>query len=108
MQKPVGGRSAPNACSLFKGEGVYSPSTVVQQKLGLPKLLFQKLTTLIAGRVKRMEHERYAFILIADEKYWSMLCERNRASSGTFVRKSKVAPKAAQKLLFYVKKPVMQ
>jgi predicted transcriptional regulator len=57
-----------------------------------------------------MEHERYAFILIADEKYWNMLCERNRASSGTyaFVRKSKVAPKTAQKLLFYVKKPVMQ
>ena len=57
-----------------------------------------------------MTHERYAFILIADEKYWNMLCERNRASSGTyaFVRKSKVAPKAAQKLLFYVKKPVMQ
>ena len=57
-----------------------------------------------------MKHERYAFILIADEKYWKLLCERNRASSGTysFVRRSKVAPKAAQKLLFYVKKPVMQ
>jgi predicted transcriptional regulator len=76
----------------------------------LPKLLFQELTILIAGRVKRMKHERYAFILIADEKYWNMLCERNRASSGTysFVRKNKVAPKNAQKLLFYVKKPVMQ
>jgi predicted transcriptional regulator len=57
-----------------------------------------------------MEHERYAFILIADEKYWSKLCERNKTSSGThaFVRRSKVAPKAAQKLLFYVKKPAMQ
>jgi predicted transcriptional regulator len=76
----------------------------------LPKLLFQELTILIAGRVERMKTERYAFILIADEKYWNMLCERNRASSGTyaFVRKSKVAPKSAQKLLFYVKKPVMQ
>ena len=65
---------------------------------------------MIAGRVERMKHERYAFILIADEKYWNLLCERNRASSGTysFVRRSKVAPKAAQKLLFYVKKPVMQ
>jgi hypothetical protein len=76
----------------------------------LPKLLFQELTILIAGRVERMKRERYAFILIVDEKYWNMLCERNRASSGTysFVRKSKVAPKSAQKLLFYVKKPVMQ
>jgi predicted transcriptional regulator len=57
-----------------------------------------------------MKPERYAFILIADKKYWNKLCERNRASSGThaFVRKSKVAPKTAQKLLFYVKKPVMQ
>ena len=57
-----------------------------------------------------MNRERYAFILIADEKYWNRLRERNKASSGihTFVRKSKVAPKTAQKLLFYVKKPVMQ
>jgi predicted transcriptional regulator len=57
-----------------------------------------------------MKNERYAFILIADEKFWNLLCERNRVSSGTFafVRRSKVAPKSAQKLLFYVKKPVMQ
>jgi predicted transcriptional regulator len=57
-----------------------------------------------------MKRERYAFILIADEKYWNRLRERNKASSGihVFVRKSKVAPKTAQKLLFYVKKPVMR
>ena len=57
-----------------------------------------------------MKPERYAFILIADKKYWNKLLKRNKASSGThaFVRKSKVAPKSAQKLLFYVKKPVMQ
>jgi predicted transcriptional regulator len=57
-----------------------------------------------------MKPERYAFILVADKKYWNKLRERNKASSGThaFVRKSKVAPKTAQKLLFYVKKPVMQ
>jgi predicted transcriptional regulator len=57
-----------------------------------------------------MKRERYAFILIADEKYWNRLRERNKASSGThaIVRKSKVTPKTAQKLLFYVKKPVMQ
>lgn len=57
-----------------------------------------------------MKRERYAFILVADEKYWNKLCERNKVSRGihTFVRKSQVAPKNAQKLLFYVKKPVMQ
>ena len=57
-----------------------------------------------------MKSERYAFVLIADEKYWNLLCLRNRASGGTyaFVRRSKVAPKSARKLLFYVKKPVMQ
>ena len=76
----------------------------------MPKMLFQELNILSSGRVKRMKTERYAFILIADEKYWNKLCERNKTSSGihVFVRKSKVAPKNAQKLLFYVKKPVMQ
>lgn len=57
-----------------------------------------------------MKSERYAFILIADEKYWRRLCERNKASGEThaFVRKNKVGPTNAQKLLFYVKRPVMQ
>jgi predicted transcriptional regulator len=56
-----------------------------------------------------MKRERYAFILVADKKYWNKLRERNKASGGThaFVRKNQVAPKTAQKL-FYVKKPVMQ
>jgi predicted transcriptional regulator len=57
-----------------------------------------------------MKRERYAFILVADKKYWNKLRERNKASGEThaFVRKNQVAPKTAQKLLFYVKKPVMQ
>jgi predicted transcriptional regulator len=57
-----------------------------------------------------MKRERYAFILIADEKYWNRLRERNKANRGihAFVRKNQVGPKNAQKLLFYVKKPVMQ
>ena len=57
-----------------------------------------------------MKRDRYAFILIADKKYWNKLLERNRVSGGThaFVLKNQVAPKTAQKLLFYVKKPVMQ
>ena len=57
-----------------------------------------------------MKPERYAFILVADKKYWNKLRERNKVNSGThaFVRKNQVAPKTAQKLLFYVKKPVSQ
>ena len=57
-----------------------------------------------------MKRERYAFILIADEKYWNRLRERNKANRGihAFVRKNQVGPKNAQRLLFYVKKPVMQ
>ncbi len=57
-----------------------------------------------------MENKRYAFVLVADEKYWRRL--RERSSTGrevhVFVRKNQVGPRAAQKLLFYVKKPVMQ
>ena len=54
--------------------------------------------------------ERYAFILISDEKYWNRLRERNKAIMGihVFVRKNRVGPIEAQKLLFYVKKPIMQ
>jgi hypothetical protein len=57
-----------------------------------------------------MKNERYAFILVADEKYWNKLCERSNSNMAVhaFVRKNQVAPKAAEKLLFYVKKPVMQ
>jgi predicted transcriptional regulator len=57
-----------------------------------------------------MKNDRYAFILVADQKYWNKLCERSSANMAVhaFVRKNQVAPKAAEKLLFYVKKPVMQ
>jgi predicted transcriptional regulator len=57
-----------------------------------------------------VKSERYAFILISDEKYWNRLCERNRAGGEvyTFVRKNQVGPREAQTLLFYVKKPIMQ
>ena len=57
-----------------------------------------------------MKNERYAFVLIADEKYWRRLCERNRANRAAhvFVRKNQVGPRETQKLLFYVKKPIMQ
>jgi predicted transcriptional regulator len=57
-----------------------------------------------------MESERYAFILISDEKYWNKLRERSSVNEGihAFVRKNQVGPRETQKLLFYVKRPVMQ
>ena len=57
-----------------------------------------------------MKSERYAFILISDEKYWNRLRERSRANREVhaFVRKNQVGPREAQILLFYVKKPIMQ
>lgn len=52
-----------------------------------------------------MPNERYAYLLTVNEKYWRNLCQRNQTSSThVFVRKNKVAPKQAQKLLFYVTK----
>ena len=58
----------------------------------------------------RMKSERYAFILISDEKYWNRLHERHIANreAHAFVRKNQVGPREAQRLLFYVKKPIMQ
>jgi predicted transcriptional regulator len=57
-----------------------------------------------------MTNERYAFILIAGEKYWNKLRQRSQEGKEThaFVRKSQVGPKETKKLLFYVKKPAMQ
>ncbi len=48
--------------------------------------------------------------MIFDEKYWNRLREPNSADreAHVFVRKNQVRPGKAQKLLFYVKKPVMQ
>jgi predicted transcriptional regulator len=53
-----------------------------------------------------MASERYAYILTVDEKYWKRLCKRNKIALRThvFIRKSQVAPKHAQQLLFYVTK----
>ena len=49
-------------------------------------------------------------MLVSDEKYWNRLCSRNQKGKEiyAFVRKNQVAPKQANQLLFYVKKPVMQ
>ena len=57
-----------------------------------------------------MPNECYAYILISDEKWWNRLCERNRNNNGirVFVRRNRVGPLKTEKLLFYVKKPIMQ
>lgn len=57
-----------------------------------------------------MPNECYAYILISDEKWWNRLCERKRNNNGirVFVRRNRVGPLRTQKLLFYVKKPIMQ
>ncbi len=57
-----------------------------------------------------MENQHYAYILISDQKNWNRLIQRKAAGKEThaFVRKNSVAPLNAQKLLFYVKRPLMQ
>jgi predicted transcriptional regulator len=56
-----------------------------------------------------MPPDRYAYILVAEGKYWKRLCQK-KGSKGvhSFVRRNRVAPKASEQLLFYVKKPVMR
>jgi predicted transcriptional regulator len=55
-----------------------------------------------------LPNECYAYILISDEKWWNRLCERNSNGICVFVRRNCVGPLRTQKLLFYVKKPIMQ
>jgi predicted transcriptional regulator len=55
-----------------------------------------------------LPNECYAYILIFDEKWWNRLCERNSNGIRVFVRRNRVGPLRTQKLLFYVKKPIMQ
>jgi len=51
--------------------------------------------------------ERYAYILMDNEKWWNRLCSQNRAGKKlhAFIRKSTVGPKNAKMLLFYVTHP---
>ncbi len=53
-----------------------------------------------------MGDDRYAFVLVAEKKYWSRLSQASQQGKQIhfFVRKSKVGPTEAKKLLFYVKK----
>jgi predicted transcriptional regulator len=54
--------------------------------------------------------ERYAYILINDEKWWKRRIGQNRAGKKihTFVRRGAVGPKNARFVLFYVKHPVRE
>jgi predicted transcriptional regulator len=55
-----------------------------------------------------MAEERYAYVLVEDEKWWNRRRTRNKTGTSvhSFVRRGKVGPKQAHKLLFYIKLPV--
>lgn len=57
-----------------------------------------------------MSDRCYAYILVTDNKWWRRLSKRRRSSNEpqVFVRRNRVGPVRTQKLLFYVKKPIMQ
>lgn len=57
-----------------------------------------------------MVGERYAYLLVEDEKWWNRRCKRNRRGRNvhSFVRRGRVGPIEAQKVLFYVKHPAKQ
>lgn len=57
-----------------------------------------------------MVEERYAYVLVEDERWWNRRCTRNKTPGAvhSFVRRGKVGPKQAARLLFYVKLPVRQ
>jgi predicted transcriptional regulator len=57
-----------------------------------------------------MVEERYAYVLVEDERWWNRRCSRNKTPGviHSFVRRGKVGPKQAAKLLFYIKLPVKQ
>ena len=56
----------------------------------------------------KLIEDRYAYVLVEDEKWWNRRCTRNKTGSSvhSFVRRGKVGPKQAHKLLFYIKLPV--
>ena len=53
-------------------------------------------------------NEHYGYILLSDVKWWNKLCERRERKFNSFVRRNKVGPLETKKLLFYVKRPLMQ
>lgn len=51
--------------------------------------------------------ERYAYILLNDEKWWRRLCSQNKVGKKihAFIRRGLVGPKNAELVLFYVNHP---
>jgi len=58
--------------------------------------------------VTALPEEHYAYILVEHEKWWNSRRDQSQKGMNTqvFVRKGRVGPKDAEKLLFYVKLPV--
>ena len=54
--------------------------------------------------------QKYAFIVLNLEKFWTRLCQQNKAGkqNHAFVRRGIVGPKKTQKLFFYVTPPIKQ
>ncbi len=57
-----------------------------------------------------MKDKGYAFILVMDEKYWNRIRQRciDNRETLAFVRKGQVGPTRTMRVIFYVKKPIMQ
>jgi predicted transcriptional regulator len=57
-----------------------------------------------------MTEEHFAYILVEEDKWWQRRCARNKTGNSvhSFVRRGKVGPKDACKLLFYIKLPARQ
>jgi len=51
--------------------------------------------------------ERYAYVLLSNEKWWNRLCDRESSGKSfhVFVRKGIVGPKRTELILFYVTYP---
>jgi len=54
--------------------------------------------------------EKYAYILLSDEKWWVRRCNKNKAGQAlqSFVRRGTVGPKEAKLVLFYIKHPLRE
>lgn len=54
--------------------------------------------------------EKYAYILLSDEKWWIRRIGRNKAGQTlqSFVRRGAVGPKDAKLILFYIKHPLRE
>ena len=54
--------------------------------------------------------EKYAYILLSDEKWWIRRISKNKAGQTlqSFVRRGAVGPKEAKLVLFYIKHPLRE